>query len=105
MYTSTHFSFVCTASEIALRGGRSGKVLDVLRYETPGYRQDSTNSNSGKKEMNHNQMRLHLQNMELELSNVLGSVRSNAFASEKVHSTIYMLSFPILELERDLNKV
>ncbi|XP_022998696.1 protein PTST homolog 2, chloroplastic-like isoform X1 [Cucurbita maxima] len=74
------------ASEIALRGGRSGKVLDVLRYETPGYRQDSTNSNSGKKEMNHNQMRLHLQNMELELSNVLGSLRSNAFASEKDQS-------------------
>ncbi|XP_038892019.1 protein PTST homolog 2, chloroplastic [Benincasa hispida] len=74
------------ASEIALSTGRSGEVLDVLRYESLGYRGDSTNSNSSEKEMNHNQLRRHLQNMELELSSVIGSLRSNAFVSEKGQS-------------------
>ncbi|XP_008446306.2 protein PTST homolog 2, chloroplastic [Cucumis melo] len=66
-------------SEIAL----SGKVSDVLRNETLGYRGDPTNSNS-EKEMNHDQLRHHLQNMELELSSVIGSLKSNAASvSEK----------------------
>lgn len=74
------------ASEIALSEGRSGEVLDVLRYKTLGYGGDPTNSNSSEKEMNHNQIRRHLQNMELELSSVIGSLKSNAFVSEKGQS-------------------
>lgn len=59
--------------------------MDVLRYKTLGYGGDPTNSNSSEKEMNHNQIRRHLQNMELELSSVIGSLKSNAFVSEKVY--------------------
>lgn len=61
-------------------------MSDVLRNETLGYRGDPTNSNS-EKEMNHDQLRHHLQNMELELSSVIGSLKSNAASvSEKVYS-------------------
>ena len=69
---------------MALSQGRSREVLDVLRYETLGSRGDPTNSNSGEEEMSHNQIQRHIQNLQLELSSVIGSLRSNAFASEKV---------------------
>ncbi|XP_023542268.1 protein PTST homolog 2, chloroplastic-like isoform X1 [Cucurbita pepo subsp. pepo] len=73
-------------SEMALSQGRSREVLDVLRYETLGSRGDPTNSNSGEEEMSHNQIQRHIQNLQLELSSVIGSLRSNAFASEKGQS-------------------
>lgn len=97
-------------------------MSDVLRYETLGYSGDPTNSNS-EKEMNHDQLRRQLQNMELELSSVIGSLKSNASLSEKVYSATrfcyqrdilhmldfngwyLILSFPLLELDKDLNKV
>ncbi|KAG6574114.1 Protein PTST-like 2, chloroplastic, partial [Cucurbita argyrosperma subsp. sororia] len=73
-------------SEMALSEGRSREVLDVLRYETLGSRGDPTNSNSGEEEMSHNQIQRHIQNLQLELSSVIGSLRSNSFASEKGQS-------------------
>lgn len=64
-------------------------MLDVTRYETLGSRWDPTNSNFGEEKMDLNQIRSYLQNLELELSSVVGSLRSNALASEKVYSATW----------------
>ncbi|XP_022151089.1 uncharacterized protein LOC111019111 isoform X2 [Momordica charantia] len=74
------------ASENALRNGRGGEVLDVSRYGTLGSGGDLIKSNPGEEEMNYHQIRRHLQNLELELSSMVGSLRSNTFASEKGQS-------------------
>lgn len=84
--TDIYFFFIYTASENALRNGRGGEVLDVSRYGTLGSGGDLIKSNPGEEEMNYHQIRRHLQNLELELSSMVGSLRSNTFASEKVYS-------------------